>query len=54
MNEPKWQPIIYDIELSPNPAAVGDQVQVRVKVLDVLGGVQPEIWQSGELLTGEV
>lgn len=54
MNEPKWQPVIYDIELTPNPAAVGDQVRIQVKALDVFGGVQPEIWRSGEIQAGEV
>lgn len=54
MDEQTWTPSIYSIQITPNPVDVGGVVQVRIKALDVLGGVQPEVWQAGEIQSGEV
>jgi len=54
MEEQSWEPYIISAELDPVSAIVGQKVKIKVKVLDRLGGQQPEDWFFGNLYSGEV
>lgn len=54
MDELAWQPSFVSAVFEPNPAKVGQAVTLRVKVIDALGGRQPEAWHAGDVYSGEV
>nr|DAU71594.1 MAG TPA: FN3 [Caudoviricetes sp.] len=48
------QPVIESAAFSSNPAAINQKITLTVKASELLKILQPEVWGSGEIYSGEV
>ena len=48
------QPVIESAVFSSNPASINQKITLTVKASELLKILQPEVWGSGEIYSGEV
>lgn len=48
------RPVFQSANILPNPANMNTSILISVKVTDEVIILSPEVWQSGEIYSGEV